>query len=107
MPGLLWVGLDEPGWRSLLPIPAVMFAAALLIITIGFEGPGPALAGWWMITTGVALGVGLAIWFWYRRFPVPEGLEDPFSPGRWLLIAVHVGLIALGMALVLSQTLGP
>jgi hypothetical protein len=107
MPGLLWVGLEEPGWRSLLPIPAVMFTVALLIITIGFDGPGIALAGWWMITAGVVLGATLAIWFWYRRLPVPERLDDPFAPGRWLLISVHVGLIVLGLVLVLSQTQGP
>ena len=45
-------------------------------------------------------GVDPALWFWFRWLPVPTGLDDPFAPSRWLLIAIHVGLVAAALLLV-------
>ena len=37
--------------------------------------------------------------------PVPEILRDPYSFGRWILIAIHVGLVVCGIALILLPAL--
>jgi hypothetical protein len=58
-----------------------------------------AAAGWLLMTGGVALGGGLGLWLWYRLLPVPASLDDPFSCGRWALVALHVGLIVAGYAI--------
>jgi hypothetical protein len=31
--------------------------------------------------------------------PVPAALDDPFSPGRWTLIGIHIAMIVLGLML--------
>ena len=48
---------------------------------------------------GILLGSVLGLWFWYRVLPVPAALDDPFSPGRWTLIGIHIALIVLGLML--------
>jgi hypothetical protein len=101
MPALLYQGRSQPRLRYLLTLPAVLVTSGLLMVTIGFTGPANALLGWWLITAGVGVGGGLGAWFWYRWMPVPDRLDDPFSPGRWLLISIHVGLIVTGLVLVL------
>jgi hypothetical protein len=45
------------------------------------------------------MGGGLGLWLWYRLLPVPAALDDPGSPGRWLLIGVHVALVVGGWLL--------
>lgn len=102
MPSLLAMALDQPRWRYLLIVPATMVGSGLLIVIAGLSGSTRALMGWWLIAAGVLFGAGLGGWFWYRWMPVPLGLSDPFSRGRWALIGVHVGLILAGMALVLA-----
>jgi hypothetical protein len=42
----------------------------------------------------------LGAWFWFRWLPVPRSLHNPFAPGRWVLIGVHVGMIIVGIGLV-------
>ena len=37
--------------------------------------------------------------------PVPEILRDPYSSDRWILIAIHVGLVVCGIALILLPAL--
>jgi hypothetical protein len=49
----------------------------------------------------------LGLWFWYRLLPVPASLDDPFSPGRWTLIAVHIAAIVVGVVLASTQLFGP
>ena len=51
------------------------------------------------MTAGVLLGGFMGLWFWFRVAPVPAGLDDPTARGRWSLIALHVALIVLGLAL--------
>jgi hypothetical protein len=58
-----------------------------------------------LVTAGVLLGGVLGLWFWYRLLPVPAALDDPFSRGRWTLIAVHVSLIVVGLVLAAVELL--
>lgn len=102
MPTLLYAGLDRPRLRYLLMVPATLVTAGLIVVANGVEAGPTARLGWWLITGGVLFGGGLGGWFWYRWMPVPGHLEDPFSSGRISLIAIHVGLILIGMGLVLT-----
>jgi hypothetical protein len=61
---------------------------------------GAAAAGWALVAGGALVGDMLGLWFWFRLFPVPPALRDPFSLGRWTLVAVHVALIVSGLLLV-------
>jgi hypothetical protein len=101
MPILLARSLERPMWRYLLAIPAGLVSSGLVIVAFGFDGSSVAQIGWWSMTAGVLLGGTLGGWFWYRWMPVPRILDQPFSTGRWALIAVHAGLIVAGGALVL------
>ncbi len=102
MPLLLAAGLNRPRWRYLLVAPAGMVSAGLLVVALGFEGSSIAQIGWWLMTSGVLIGGTLGGWFWYRWLPVPRLLDQPFSTGRWALIALHTGLLIVGSALVVS-----
>jgi len=95
MPATLLLMLRAPRARFLLVVPATLVSAALAAITVAAREPG-----WAMIAVGVLLGGVLGGWFWFRLLPVPRPFRDPFGPGRWALIAAHVGLIVAGMALV-------
>ena len=75
-------------------------AAQMLRMRVRVPEGQVARAGWVLITTGVFLGGILGAWFWFRWLPVPAALADPFSRGRWALIAIHVCLIVFGLALV-------
>ena len=100
MPAVLLRSLVAPGARYLLVAPASLVTVGLLAICVGWLPSAPmAAAGWVLITAGVALGALLGLWFWYRIAPVPAALDDPYARGRWVLIGVHVGLIAVGWAL--------
>jgi hypothetical protein len=63
--------------------------------------PGQPIAGlgWLLVAAGLLLGDLMGGWFWFRWVPVPDALNEPFSLGRWRLIAVHVALICVGLAL--------
>lgn len=100
MPATLLLMLRVPRARFALVVPAALVTAALADISVAARQPG-----WAMIALGVVLGGVLGAWFWFRLLPVPRLLRDPFGPGRWALIAVHVGLIVAGMALVALSAL--
>ena len=100
MPATLLFMLRAPRARYALVVPATLVTAALADIAAAAREPG-----WAMIATGVLLGGVLGAWFWFQLLPVPRPLRDPFGPGRWALIAVHVGLIVAGIALVALSTL--
>lgn len=102
MPTLLHASIDRPRLRYLLALPACLVAAGLLLVATGIDDGGMAAAGWWSITAGVLLGGGLGTWFWYRWMPVPNWLDDPFSPGRITLIAIHIALVLIGMGMVIA-----
>jgi hypothetical protein len=99
MPSILWLSLGRSLLRYLLVVPASLVTVSLLSICVS-SLPSDLLAriGWLLVTSGILLGGTLGTWLWYRWIPVPSALSDPFSPSRWLLIGVHVGLISIGIA---------
>lgn len=100
MPTLLFASLARPRLRMALPVPASLVGVPLLAVSAFWRPSDPlASTGWLLITFGVALGGVLGLWFWFRLAPVPAGLDDPYAPGRWALIGIHVGMIVVGMAL--------
>jgi hypothetical protein len=100
MPTTLASSLLYPRLRYGLVLPASLVSIGLLAVCLGWLPADPAVAfGWILMTAGVALGGGLGLWLWYRLLPVPGALDDPFSAGRWALIATHVALIVGGFAL--------
>jgi hypothetical protein len=101
MPSLLALSLWRPVIRYGLVAPAAMVSVALVAISLWGQPKTPvAEAGWLLISGGVLLGGALGAWFWFRWLPVPRSLHDPFAPGRWVLIGVHVGMIIVGLGLV-------
>lgn len=100
MPTVLFASLARPMLRVGLTLPSTLVTLGLLAIAVAWLPDSPVAAtGWVLILAGVALGGGMGLWLWYRLLPVPDALAHPFSPGRWLLIGVHVALIVVGMAL--------
>lgn len=107
MPLVLAASLREPRLRYALTIPASLVTLALFAIVAWWLPVEPvALAGWLLITAGILVGAGLGAWFWYRMMPVPAALDDPFSGGRWALVALHIGLLVVGFALAATALLG-
>jgi len=104
MPAILLLSLRRPQARYGLAVPSALVGLSLLALCL--SGPAESAAatiGWWQICAGVLLGGALGGWFWFRLLPVPAHLDDPFSPGRWALIALHVALIISGFVLVSLQ----
>ena len=102
MPTLLWASLRRPVLRYGLIAPSALVGGALLAICLGALPATPlARLGWLLLTAGVWTGGGLGVWFWFRPrwLPVPAALDDPFAPGRWLLVGGHVGLVTVGLLL--------
>ena len=101
MPSVLLVSLRRPSIRKGVAVPASLVGGGLIALCLWDLPRAPAArAGWLLITAGIVLGAFLGAWFWFRWLPVPERLHDPFAPGRWALIAIHVGLIVTGLLLV-------
>jgi len=100
MPATLLVMLRAPKARYALVAPSLLVTSALADITVAAGG-----LGWALIAGGTLLGGLLGAWFWFRLLPVPRMLRDPFGAPRWALIAVHVGSIVAGMAVVGLSTL--
>jgi hypothetical protein len=95
------MSLRFPLLRYALVIPSTLVAISLIAITaLAVHGSIAVLAGWFFIGAGVLLGGVLGVWFWFRWIPVPTSLDDPFSPGRWTLIRLHVFLIVSGCMIV-------
>jgi len=99
MPAVLLLSLRRPAARYALVAPATLVGAGLVAISVA-SASGPPVP-----EAGVLLGGLLGAWFWFRLLPVPRELEDPFAPGRWALIVVHVALIVAGIALVAISAL--
>lgn len=100
MPAVLAWSLRRPSARYALVLPASLVSLGLLAICVGWlPASTAASAGWLLLASGVWLGAALGLWLWFRLVPAPAALHDPFAPGRWALIGLHVGLVALGAAL--------
>jgi len=108
MPTTLFASLAWPRLRYALVLPASLVSVGLLAILVWWFPTDPmAAAGWALLTVGVLLGGGMGLWFWFRIGPVPAALDDPYAPGRWALIGLHIGLIVAGWGLAaLSFVLG-
>ena len=107
MPVLLISSLRWPVARYGLALPSTLVGSGLIAIcltALPAEWGAPRV-GWLMTTAGVLMGGGLGLWFWFRLAPVPCFLDDPFGPGRWTLVAVHIALIVVGLALIGSSLL--
>ena len=110
MPVLLIASLRWPLARFGLALPSTLVGGGLVAICLTALPPdgGAARVGWLMTTAGVLMGGALGLWFWFRLAPVPRFLDDPFGPGRWTLVVVHIVLIVIGLALIglggLAQT---
>ena len=102
MPVLLTASLRWPLARYGLAIPSTLVGVGLVAICLTALPAdwGAARVGWLMTTAGVLMGGALGLWFWFRLAPVPRFLDDPFSPGRWALVAAHIALIVVGLALI-------
>lgn len=100
MPAVLALSLIDPRARYLLAVPSTLVTLGLVgVCALALPASATAAAGWVLVTTGVVVGATLGLWLWYRLAPVPDALDDPLARGRWALIAVHVGLVAAGLAL--------
>jgi hypothetical protein len=107
MPSVLTISLRWPLLRYALAIPSSLATLGLLLICLYAPHPVEAArVGWLLTTAGVLLGGMLGMWFWFRWLPVPPGLVEPFSVGRWVLIGVHAGLIAGGVVLLILAASG-
>ena len=101
MPLTLWLSLRRPTLRYGLIVPSALVSLALVAICATALPADPlGRAGWFTLTSGILFGGVLGFWFWFRWLPVPASLHDPFAPGRWLLVAVHVGMICLGLLMI-------
>jgi hypothetical protein len=98
MPVVLLASLRRPRLRYALILPAtlVTIGVAATFATVG-SFDTRATAGWALVTSGVLLGDTLGVWFWFRLFPVPRALDDPFSRGRWVVVGLHVALVVTGL----------
>jgi hypothetical protein len=100
MPTILVASLARPRLRYVLVVPSTLVGTGLLAISAAWLPANViAAAGWLLMTVGILLGGLLGIWFWFRVVPVPDVLDDPFSPGRMALIRVHIALIVVGLSL--------
>ncbi|MET1231640.1 MAG: hypothetical protein ABWY52_02170 [Candidatus Limnocylindrales bacterium] len=102
MPTILLASLRDARLRYGLMAPSVLVSFALLAIVLGWSPGGVAGVGWLMMLLGILLGGAMGLWFWFRVLPVPHVLDAPDAPGRWILIAVHVALVVVGLALAAS-----
>lgn len=100
MPTILFASLSRPYLRYALVIPSTLVGLGLLAISAAWlPSSAVAAAGWLLMTSGILLGGLLGLWFWFRLVPVPQPLDDPFSPARLGLIGLHIGLIVVGLLL--------
>jgi hypothetical protein len=106
MPTLLLLSRARPLLRYALALPSTLVGLPLLAVCILVRpADAVAAAGWCALAAGILLGGVLGLWFWYRVLPVPAALDDPFAPGRWALVALHVGLVVGGLLTIAAAAL--
>jgi hypothetical protein len=102
MPTLLFVSLSMPLLRYLLVVPGTTVSIGLIGMTVGADGTEA--LGWFLIFLGITVGGLMGMWFWYRWVPVPRMLDDPYGWPRLTVLALHIGFILIGAALVFAST---
>ena len=103
MPTVLRASLRYPGLRYVLSLPATLVAGSLTALSARLPNPdGTSAVGWWMVTASLWFGAVLGMWLWFRWLPVPARLTDPFGTARLALVAIHIGGVLIGIALVLA-----
>jgi hypothetical protein len=106
MPLVLALSLARPRLRYALALPSGLVTGALVtLLVLGLPHGALAWSGWLLLAGGVMLGGVQGLWFWFRLAPVPRPLADPFSPARWILVAIHVALVVGGLSLVAAARL--
>jgi hypothetical protein len=102
MPTVLAISLRRPLARYALVIPASLVIVGLwgMVTT----ATGTELLGWSLVLAGILFGGTLGMVFWYRWVSIPRRFNDPFGPARIALVAVHIGLVLAGAAIVFSVT---
>jgi hypothetical protein len=89
--------------RFALAVPASLVAIALTVFcATDLPDGAAAAAGWWLVTASIWLGAGLGMWLWFRWLPVPDEFDNPFGPARLTLVAIHIGGVLAGIALILA-----
>lgn len=98
MPVVLAVSLSRPMLRYALVLPATLVTVGLVGMVLSTDGAET--VGWMLITLGIAVGGSLGMWLWYRWFPVPYILDDPYGIPRMMLLSVHIILVISGVVVV-------
>ena len=102
MPTVLAISLRRPLARYALVVPASLVIVGLWgMVTTATDTE---LLGWSLVLAGILLGGTLGMVFWYRWVSVPRRFNDPFGPARMALVAIHIGLVLVGAAIVFNAT---
>ena len=101
MPAVLWASIRRSSVRPFVFLPSALVTIGLFALCLtALPSDATARMGWLLVTGGILFGGVLGGWFWFRWFPVPPVLDDPFSPGRWTLVGAHITMIVVGLSLV-------
>ncbi len=101
MPTVLWASIRRPEIRPTVFLPSALVTVGLIALCLmSLPSNSAVRAGWILITAGILFGGVLGGWFWFRWFPVPASLDDPFGSGRWTLVGLHIAMIVAGLVLV-------
>jgi hypothetical protein len=101
MPAVLAASLSRPRMRYALVLPATL--ATLGLVGMVLSTGGAEMIGWMLITVGIAVGGCLGMWLWYRWFPVPYVLDDPYGTPRLMLLSIHIILVISGAVVVFTS----
>lgn len=105
MPMVLFSSLRRSWLRFGLAIPASLVIGGVAAVAFGPLPDAVSRAGWWSLLAGLVLGGIQGAWFWSGVFSLPEAFRDPFARARMRLIALHVSLVVLGMALIAAAAI--
>ncbi len=102
MPLVLAASLSRPLVRYALVLPATLVTLGLVGMVLSTDGSET--IGWILVTLGILVGGSLGMWLWYRWFPVPYMLDDPYGVPRLMLLSVHIVLVVSGVVVVLASS---
>ena len=101
MPAVLAASLSRPRLRYALVLPATLVTLGLVGMVLSTDGAE--MIGWILVTLGIAVGGSLGMWLWYRWFPVPYVLDDPYGVPRLMLLSVHIVLVISGVVVIVTS----